>query len=59
MRWAPAQFYVDDPSKIARGNDAEAFRGSVTEGALRALDSARHAVPSFRPTSFLGSAAWR
>ena len=49
LRWAPAQFYVDDPGKIARGNDAEAFRGSVTEGALRALDSARSGVTIVSP----------
>ena len=49
LRWAPAQFYVDDPGKIARGNDAAAFRGSVTEGALRALDSARRGVTIVSP----------
>jgi putative cardiolipin synthase len=49
LRWAPAQFYVDDPGKIVRGNDAEAFRGSVTEGALRALDSARIGVTIVSP----------
>ena len=44
LRWARAQLYVDDPGKIVRGNDAEAFRGSVTEGTLRAFDAARREV---------------
>ena len=49
LRWARAQFYVDDPGKIVRGNDAEAFRGSVTEGTLRAFDSARSDVTIVSP----------
>ena len=49
LRWASAQLYVDDPDKITRGNDAEAFRGSVTEGALRALDAARREVTIVSP----------
>lgn len=49
LRWARAQLYVDDPGKIVRGNDAEAFRGSVTEGALRAFDSARREVTIVSP----------
>ncbi|GAA4336161.1 phospholipase D family protein [Variovorax defluvii] len=49
LRWASSQLFVDDPRKIVRGSDAEAFRGSVTEGALRALDAARHEVTIVSP----------
>ncbi|AMM24652.1 phospholipase D family protein [Variovorax sp. PAMC 28711] len=41
--WGHAELFVDDPAKITRAAD-EAIRGSVTEGALTALNSARAGV---------------
>jgi cardiolipin synthase C len=39
LYWAASQLFVDDPRKITRG--ADAFRGSVNEGALGVLATTR------------------
>ncbi|SFP75256.1 Phosphatidylserine/phosphatidylglycerophosphate/cardiolipin synthase [Variovorax sp. 770b2] len=41
--WAPGTLFVDDPEKITR-NAEEAYAGSVTEGALSVINSARREV---------------
>ncbi|MGJ7557272.1 phospholipase D family protein [Variovorax sp. RB2P76] len=46
--WAPFTFFVDDPEKITRKPDL-AFQGSVTEGALGVIDSARRDVKIASP----------
>ncbi|MGJ7494688.1 phospholipase D-like domain-containing protein [Variovorax sp. RT4R15] len=43
FRWAHAELFADDPAKITRP-PAEAIRGSVTEGALGVIGSARKDV---------------
>ncbi|MBT2323526.1 phospholipase D family protein [Variovorax paradoxus] len=51
LYWATSELFVDDPRKITRGADAR--RGSVTEGALGVLATARRdamiASPYFIP----------
>jgi putative cardiolipin synthase len=44
LMWSTAQLFVDDPAKITRATAAEAYRGSVTEGALGVLNSAERQV---------------
>ncbi|SFQ64378.1 Phosphatidylserine/phosphatidylglycerophosphate/cardiolipin synthase [Variovorax sp. OK605] len=41
--WAPSTLFVDSPEKITRKPDA-AYEGSVTEGALNVINSARREV---------------
>ena len=41
--WAPFKLFVDDPEKITRKPEA-AFEGSVTEGALGVINSAKREV---------------
>ncbi|MDM0055253.1 phospholipase D family protein [Variovorax fucosicus] len=48
FRWAHAELFADDPAKITRP-PAEAFRGSVTEGALGVIGSARKDVQIASP----------
>lgn len=42
-RWATAHLFADNPDKITRDRNA-AFRGSVTEGALGVIDTAKKKV---------------
>ncbi|VWX58954.1 putative cardiolipin synthase [Burkholderiales bacterium 8X] len=49
LTWAPARFYADEPDKIARATPEEAFRGSVTEGALDALRAAHREAAIISP----------
>ena len=52
--WAPARLYVDNPGKITRA-PAEAYRGSVTEGALAVIASSRREVKIVSPYFIPGS----
>jgi putative cardiolipin synthase len=41
---APAQVFVDDPTKITRGRFEERFKGSVTQRTLAVLETARSSL---------------
>ena len=44
LTWATGEVFVDDPDKIVRASDEEAYRGSVSERALALLNSAHDGV---------------
>ena len=46
--WAPARLFADNPDKITR-TPAEAYRGSVTAGALAVIDSTKREVKIASP----------
>ena len=52
--WAPARLYADNPDKITRA-PVEAYRGSVTEGALAVIASGRREVRIASPYFIPGS----
>ncbi|MBT2299509.1 phospholipase D family protein [Variovorax paradoxus] len=49
LNWASAQLFADDPAKITRASSEEAYRGSVNEGALGVVNSARKEVMIVSP----------
>lgn len=49
LDWASAQLFADDPAKITRASSEEAYRGSVNEGALGVVNSARKEVMIVSP----------
>lgn len=49
LNWARAQLFADDPAKITRASSEEAYRGSVNEGALGVVNSARKEVMIVSP----------
>lgn len=48
LTWARANFFVDDPEKITR-SPAAAYRGSVSENAWKAVNSAKSAATVVSP----------
>lgn len=49
MNWAGAHLFFDDPAKLMRKSGEDAYRGSVSEGALNTLNSAHQGVMIVSP----------